>query len=94
MARRWASPLNHPSSFHYPTRWHVQTYGLFAANPFGLHDFDKQASQPGGYTLPAGKSLSLSYRFVFHRGDTKAAQIAEAFETFAKESPFKGGSAF
>ena len=82
--------LNHPSSFHYPTRWHVRTYGLFAANPFGLHDFDKQATQPGGYTLPAGKSLTLSYRFIFHRGDAKAAQIAEAFDAFAKE-PAVGG---
>ena len=30
--------LNHPSSFRFPTYWHVRTYGLFAANPFGLHD--------------------------------------------------------
>ncbi len=31
--------LNHPTSFRFPTYWHVRTYGLFAANPFGLHDF-------------------------------------------------------
>ena len=31
--------LNHPSSFRFPTHWHVRTYGLFAANPFGLRDF-------------------------------------------------------
>ena len=31
--------LNHPASFRYPTYWHVRDYGLFAANPFGLHDF-------------------------------------------------------
>jgi len=31
--------LNHPSSFRYPTHWHVRPYGLFAANPWGLHDF-------------------------------------------------------
>ena len=31
--------LNHPSSFRYPTHWHVRTYGLFAANPFGGKDF-------------------------------------------------------
>ncbi len=79
--------LNHPSSFHYPTRWHVRTYGLFAANPFGLHDFDKAASEPGGYTLPSGKSLTLSYRFIFHLGDAKAAQIGEAFEIYAKTPP-------
>jgi hypothetical protein len=81
--------LNHPSSFHYPSRWHVRTYGLFAANPFGLHDFDKQAKEPGGYKLPAGESLTLSYRFVFHTGDTKAADIAKAFEAYAKEPAVK-----
>ena len=31
--------LNHPDSFRFPTTWHVRTYGLFAANPFGWHDF-------------------------------------------------------
>src|SRR5205814_3733 len=33
--------LNHPSSFRYPTPWHVRTYGLFTANPFGTHSLDK-----------------------------------------------------
>ena len=33
--------LNHPRSFRYPTTWHVRDYGLFAANPFGWHDFNK-----------------------------------------------------
>ncbi|MHC5544912.1 DUF6807 domain-containing protein, partial [Singulisphaera rosea] len=30
--------MNHPESFRFPTTWHVRTYGLFAANPFGWHD--------------------------------------------------------
>ena len=34
--------LNHPASFRYPTNWHVRPYGLFAANPFGQHDFGSQ----------------------------------------------------
>jgi len=33
--------LNHPKSFRFPTYWHVRTYGLFTANPFGLSDFTK-----------------------------------------------------
>ena len=40
--------LNHPDSFRFPTTWHVRTYGLFAANPFGWHDFgmNESASMP------------------------------------------------
>jgi hypothetical protein len=77
--------MNHPSSFHYPSRWHVRTYGLFAANPFGLRDFDKQSASPGGYTLRSGESIALRYRFIFHRGDEKSAQIAAAFDRYAAQ---------
>ena len=42
--------LNHPDSFRYPTTWHVRDYGLFAANPFGWHDFGMKKS--GEYTDP------------------------------------------
>jgi hypothetical protein len=76
--------LNHPSSFRAPTTWHVRTYGLFAANPFGLHDFDK-ASADGSYTLEAGQTMSLRYRVIFHRGDEKQAGIQTAYEKYAAE---------
>ena len=77
--------LNHPTSFRYPTYWHVRTYGLFAANPFGLHDFKGSAEVDGAYTLEAGEEMALRYRFVFHKGDEKSAAIAAAFEAYAKE---------
>jgi hypothetical protein len=78
--------LNHPSSFRFPTYWHVRDYGLFAANPFGLHDFHKSKdAHEGDYTLPAGESMTLRYRFVFHRGDEKGAKIAEAFQAYSQE---------
>ncbi|MGO8744573.1 MAG: PmoA family protein [Thermoguttaceae bacterium] len=79
--------LNHPSSFRFPTYWHVRTYGLFAANPFGVHDFAGKGS--GTYTLPAGQSLHLRYRVIFHQGDEKEGKIAEAFGRYAAE---KGGT--
>lgn len=76
--------MNHPSSFRYPTRWHVRDYGLFAANPFGLKDFEGNDQLDGSYTLPEGELLSLRYRFLFHEGDEKAAGVAEAFAEYVK----------
>lgn len=78
--------LNHPSSFRFPTYWHVRDYGLFAANPFGLNDFDKSKKVDGAYTIPTGKSITLRYRILFHAGDEKAGKIAEAYAKYAKES--------
>jgi len=77
--------LNHPSSFRAPTHWHVRTYGLFAANPFGLHDFDKnQPEGAGAVTLKPHDSLTLRYRVIFHAGDEQQAGIAAAYEKYAK----------
>jgi hypothetical protein len=75
--------LNHPSSFRFPTYWHVRGYGLFAANPFGLHDFTGGASK-GDYTLPDGETLKLRYRVLLHNGDETVGRVAEAFAEFAK----------
>ena len=85
--------LNHPSSFHYPNRWHVRPYGLFAANPFGERDFTKDAKGNGAYTLPSGQSLTLHYRVLFHRGDEKAAKVDQVFAAYSKEAPADAGQA-
>ncbi len=77
--------LNHPSSFRHPTHWHVRDYGLFAANPFGLHDFEQKERGAGNHTVPAGEKLSLRYRVIIHYGDTKAAKIAGAYTKYAAE---------
>jgi len=74
--------LNHPDSFRYPTTWHVRDYGLFAANPFGWHDFGMNKS--GAYTIPAGESIRLRYRVIFHKGDTASANLPATFQAYAK----------
>jgi Methane oxygenase PmoA len=76
--------LNHPSSFRYPTHWHVRPYGLFAANPWGLHDFTsgKESSE---HTMKRGDSFLLRYRVIFHKGDEKQGKIAAAFASYTKE---------
>jgi hypothetical protein len=58
---------------------------LFAANPFGLREFEGNERLDAAHTLPAGESIGLRYRFVFHQGDEKAARIAEAFADYAQE---------
>jgi hypothetical protein len=77
--------LNHPSSYGFPTYWHVRTYGLFAANPFGLHDFLRSAEVDGTLRLADGDSFSLRYRILLHSGDEKQGRVAEAFAAYANE---------
>ena len=76
--------MNHPTSFRYPTPWHVRTYGLFTANPFGLHDFRGSNEVDGSHTLQPGETLLLRYRVVLHQGDAQQAGIAEMFAEYAK----------
>ena len=78
--------FNHPSSFRFPTYWHVRTYGLFAANPFGEKSFSGKAGGDGAATLAAGEKLTLHYRLLFHRGTTEQAKVAEAYEEYAKQA--------
>ena len=78
--------LNHTGSFRYPTPWHVRTYGLFAANPFGLRALGGKKDVDGSYTIPADGNIALHYRLILHRGDEKTGHIAEAFAKYAKES--------
>ncbi len=77
--------LNHPSSFRHPTPWHVRTYGLFTANPFGMRSLDKTA-EDGTFELQKGERLKLRHRLIFHKGDEKTAKIADAFAAYAKEA--------
>lgn len=73
--------LNHPSSFRYPTTWHVRTYGLFAANPFGGQDFG--ATESAAYTIPKGREIRFRYRVILHQGDAESAGVARAFRAYA-----------
>jgi len=77
--------LDHPKSFHHPTTWHARGYGLFAANPFGLRDFTRDANQDGSWTIPEHKSLTFRYRVIIHHGDYREAHIAEAYQKYAAE---------
>lgn len=83
--------FDHPKNPRHPTWWHVRDYGLFAANPFGQHDFEmdpkskksKAAPGAGNLTIPAGGSVTFRWRFFFHLGDEKAGKVADQYKVYA-----------
>ena len=79
--------FDHPSNPRHPTTWHARDYGLVAANPFGLSDFEEAPRGTGDLKLAEGESVRFSYRFVFHDGDAEAARVAERFAEYAKTTP-------
>ncbi len=77
--------FDHPENPHHPTWWQVRDYGLFAANPFGRHDFEKLGdAMAGNLTIPAGQSITFRYRFYLHTGTDKEARIAEKYQEYVK----------
>jgi sugar phosphate isomerase/epimerase len=75
--------FDHPQNPKHPTWWHVRDYGLFAANPFGVHNFENKPKGIGDITIPAGESLTFKYRFYFHKGDDKQGKVAEHYREYA-----------
>lgn len=75
--------FNHPESFRFPTRWHVRSYGLFGANPVGVHGFGDRDEPSGEFTLEPGESLRLRYRVLLHRGEARSAQIEACWQEYS-----------
>ncbi len=74
--------FDHPDNPRHPTWWHVRDYGLFAANPFGVHDFEEKPEGTGDLVIPAGESVTFKYRFYIHKGDEKQAKVAEHYREY------------
>ena len=77
--------MDGPGNLRHPTWWHVRDYGLFAANPFGQHDFekDKEHKTKGNYLLAKGSSLTQHYRILLQKGEPDVAKIKAAYDVFA-----------
>lgn len=78
--------LDHPENPRHPTWWHVRDYGLFAANPFGKHDFEGLKDQPaaGNLVIKKGEKATFRYRFVFRKGEANEGALDAWFQEFAK----------
>jgi len=74
--------LSSPRNFRHPTTWHVRTYGLFAANPFGGPDFKTPGY--GEHTIAPGDSIRFAYRVILHDGMGDPAEIARRFALYAE----------
>lgn len=78
--------FDHPQNLRHPTWWMARDYGLFNANPFGQHEFEPEKKHPrgaGDYTIPAGGTLTLRYRFYFHEGDPDTARVSSHYADYA-----------
>ena len=86
-ARVSVTMYSHPTNYRKPMTWHARDYGLFAANPFGMHDFEEKKDQPnlGDYKLAKGESLPLRFRFYFAAGKPKPEDIAAKFQSYVAE---------
>lgn len=76
-----------PANPRHPSRWHVRQYGLLAANPFGLHEFEPKQFPKGAGDLKieSGKTVTFHYRVLFHQGDAAGAKLDEKYKQFVAE---------
>ena len=76
--------FDHPQNPKHPTWWHARAYGLFAANPFGEHDFYRDEDRDGSITLQPDEEIRFLYRVVIHPGDAEQAGLEELYREWAK----------
>ena len=79
--------FDHPENPRHPTWWHARQYGLVAANPFGVHHFEKKPDGTGDLEVEAGKEITFRYRFVFHEGDVETAKVDKLYGEYAESHP-------
>lgn len=77
--------FDHPTSFRHPSWWHARHYGLFAVNPFGQGNFEKDAAKDAGnYTIKHGDSITLKYRVVIYPGNEDAEQLNAEYAKYSE----------
>ena len=71
--------FDHPDNLRHPTWWHARDYGLIAANPFGIHNFEGKKKGVGDFKLKKGEEQQFRYGILFHEGDAQAADIVGSY---------------
>ncbi|HEX6813552.1 MAG TPA: PmoA family protein [Planctomycetota bacterium] len=79
--------FDHPANHGYPTWWHARTYGLLAANPFGVHDFEGKPAGTGNVTVPVGGRLTLRYRVLLHGSGWDQQRLEAAWQAWSTGQP-------
>ena len=77
--------FDHPGNPRHPTWWHARDYGLVAANPFGVHNFERKPKGTGDLVIKKGEKVRFRYRFLFHEGDVETAKIEDRWTLWARE---------
>ena len=73
--------FDHPKNYGHPSHWHIRDYGLYTANAFGLSHFEGK-EHDGSKTWTKGENVEWNYRVYIHKGDTKAAKVAEKYRQY------------
>lgn len=74
---------DHPKNLRHPTWWHARDYGLVAANPFGIHDFERKPKGTGDHDLKKGEALRMRYRVVLFAGEPDFAAVESDWRAWA-----------
>ncbi len=76
--------FDNPANPKHPTYWHSRSYGLFAANIFGEHDYYNDKSRDGGVTVEPCNSLRFLYRVIIEPvdSDSVSANIVDLYKKY------------
>ena len=79
--------VDHRDNPRHPTYWHVRGYGLFTANPFGVHDFKGDENIDESLTIPGGDQAVFRYRLIIHPGRSVdgRSDVRQLIEQFQAE---------
>jgi len=79
--------MDHPANLRHPTTWHARDYGLLAANPFGLHDFERiDDKTKGNHKLAKGTSMTQRHRIVIEAGEPQQEKLRQSFVEFSQSA--------